>query len=139
MMVEQSRAVDQVSSLLNNLDCAATKMKEISGKSDISPSEMKDLMKTLNTVNTQLQPTSWGEKKLAPGEETKTNASIEKALAALALFPKTPPRNMEQAVISLFDSLKNTLNTLNKNLRNLKKDHRLGQRVQKTSESKKSD
>lgn len=133
MMVEQSRPVNTVGSFLKNLDNASTKLTEIGGKSQISPEEMKELMKTLNKVNDHLSdPTLITAKKMVP---EKVDASIERALIALALFQRVGHRNVEQAITSLFSSLNSTLNDLGKNLRTLRK-HRIGKRVEKTGESK---
>lgn len=135
-MVEQSRYVENVGSLMKDLAGAAAKLSEAGGKNAISPQEMKDLMKAINHVNANLDPTFWADKTLAPAA---MNATIDKALMALALFQKVPPppknADVERAIISLFDS---TLKTFEKKLRDLKK-YKIGQKVQpveKTGESK---
>lgn len=130
-MVEQSRAVDSVGPLSRVLEGAANKLTEISGKSTISQNEMKALLKTLNQVNEHLDPTLRSAKKLAP-DEVK---AIERALLAVALFQKVDHRKVEPAITSIFSSLLSTLGSLDKGLKNLKK-HRIGQRVEKISDSK---
>lgn len=134
-MVEQSRYVENVGSLETDLVGATAKLSEVGGKNAISPQEMKDLMKTINQVNANLDPTFWADKTLAPAA---MNTTIDKALMALALFqkvPPPPPKDVERAIVSLFDS---TLKTFEKKLRDLKK-YKIGQKVQpveKTGESK---
>jgi adenylosuccinate lyase len=134
MMVDQSRYVDNVRSLIKDLDQAATKLTEISAKQKISNQEIKDLMSTLKNVNVNLDPSFWEDKKLAP-EEMKV--TIEKALNASALFQKVAQKNVEQAIASLFASLTSTLNDFDKNLRNLK-ELKIGQKVEKSGESKRA-
>lgn len=136
-MVEQSRYVENVGSLMKDLAGAAAKLSEAGGKNAISPQEMKDLMKAINHVNANLDPTFWADKTLAPAA---MNATIDKALMALALFQKVPPsaKNVEPAIVSLFASFNSTLKDFDKNLRNLRK-YKIGQKVQpveKTGESK---
>lgn len=134
MMVEQSRYVQNVTSLQNDLVKATTQLKEVSGNKMISSQEIKALTTTLQNVNTNLDPTFWSDKNPAP---TKMQGTIENALAALALFPKAPPKNAEQAIVSLFSSLTSTLRDFGKNLRDLKK-YKIGQKVEKVDEAKPS-
>lgn len=131
-MVDQSRYVGNVGSLKTDLDQAAAKLTEIGGKNTISKKEINELSTILNHVNSNLDPTFWADKKLAPED---MNVTIEKALKALALFQTATTKNVDQAIISLVSSLKSTLNAFDQNLRNLK-DHKIGRRVEKTGESK---
>lgn len=134
-MFDQSRGVDPTMRvLLNNLDQATAKLTEISENKMISPKEVKDLMKALDHVNSSLGTGGLKEKKVVPEE---MNRSIEKALQAVALFHTAGTKNTQQAITSLFSSLTSSLKDFDKNLRNLKK-HRIGRRVEKVTEGKKS-
>lgn len=83
MMVQESRGVDQFSLLLKNLDQAATKLTEISGKKEVSQNEIKELMSAIDHVNSALGSSGLKDKKVVPEE---MNAKIEKALNAVAPF-----------------------------------------------------
>ncbi len=132
MMVQESRGVDQFSLLLKNLDQAATKLTEISGKKEVSQNEIRELMTAIDHVNSALGSSGLKDKKVVPEE---MNAKIEKALNAVAPFLTAGHKNAQQAITSLFSSLTSTLKDFDKNLRDLKK-HRIGRRVEKASETR---
>lgn len=136
MMVDQTPAVN-FDRLFQDLDHTATKLigkKE----NELSKQELTDLLTTLKHVNSHMDdPGFWEGKKLDPEGKAKENATIEKALKALDLFQSVGKRSAQQAIVSLFSQLKEELNALNSNLRNLK-DFKIGQKVEKTRESKQS-
>ena len=140
MMVQESRGVDQFSLLLKNLDQAATKLTEISGKKEVSQNEIKELMSAIDHVNSALGSSGLKDKKVVPEE---MNAKIEKALNAVAPFLTAGLKNPQQAITSAqqaiisFSSSTQALKDFDKNLRDLKK-HRIGRRVEKTTETKES-
>lgn len=140
MMVERSPYVENAGQLIQDLEKATTHLEKISQKpQDISKQELDDLIHALSHFNENLDPSFWGEKKLAlEGISEK----IEKALIASQLFQRISPekdrsgqRNVDQQIVSLSSALTAALNTFDKNLRDLKK-HKIGVKVEKASESK---
>lgn len=130
MMVEQSRYVENVHALKQDLEIATKKLTQVSGKGQLSPEEVKEVAAAIQTVNSNLDPAFWNGKKFVSGMDE----AIKSALGALALFHiARNSRNAEQAIISLFDSLRKELKDLDKNLRNLKK-YKIGQRVDKVEQ-----
>lgn len=140
MMVERPPYTENVTLLLKDLDQAATKLEEMSQKSQATQQDLNDLIKTLQHFNQTLDPNFWEEKRLT---SEGISASIERALAAIRLFQSTQPgkedrsgqRNVDQAIVSLSAALTRALNIFDNNLRNLK-DYKIGRKVEKTRESK---
>lgn len=135
MMVEQPRNVDPLGTFNKSLDEATAKLHEYSGKKTATTQEVNELLSALDQANSSMQSANLREKKVVPEE---INRRIENALLAVALFQTTGAKTMQQAIASITSSaLSNSLKDFGKNLRNLKK-HRIGRRVEKIEETKKS-
>lgn len=137
MMVGQTPDVN-FDRLLKELDHAATKL---SGKENqLSKQELTDLLTNLKHANSHMDdPSFWAGKKLDAEGKGKENETIAKALRALEIFQNAPQKNLivQQAVVSLYAEIKRQLDALNCNLKNLKDiKYRIGQKVEKTRESK---
>lgn len=137
MMVGQSLPAGE---LVKSLDQAAAQMHHISQPTHAASSgELKKLISVLEDCNASLNPNILHDKNLAPAQ---MKASIEKALAAVALFNLNRPehsaaaeRTVGQAIAGLFSALRSEVGKLDKNLRDIRK-YRIGQRVEKSQRSK---
>ena len=142
MMVERSPYTDNPNQLITDLNQLTQKIEEVSGPSaKLSEKELTELIGTLDDFNATFDESFWNEKKLVP---EKADATIEKALKAVFLFQSTHPekqgsgyRNVDQAIASLSSSLTSAIAAFDKNLKDLKK-YKIGQKVEKTGESKHS-
>lgn len=142
MMVERAPYTDNMRQLIKNLDHATEKLGRINSKTHTpSKQELTDLLSVLDDINSN-EPISWDTKTFSfEGMSQK----LEKALLQIQLFQRKHPqedrsgqRNVDQAIVSLSSSLKATRSKLDKELKDLRKLFRIGQRVEKPKESKES-
>lgn len=141
-MVTRSDHTENIDHFLKNLDRATDCLIAINQKPEATNQELTDIKHLFENINESFEAHSFvfGEKKF---ESEAMKPTIEKALQAIFQYQRnqslSPPgrRNVEQAIISLSSSLKETLNTLDKNLRNLRKI-RIGKKLEKSDQSKAS-
>lgn len=145
MMAEQSSSTKSgEKQLFNKLDKAAIKLEEINKKPQAVSQDFNELIAVLQQFNASFdQQSFWEDKKLtSEGMDQK----IGEALSAIQLFKnnyypkeahKAGQRDVEQAIISLFSALNLALSIFDNNLKGLSK-YKIGQRVEKTTESKHS-
>lgn len=136
-MVERPAHIANINLFLQHLDKATDCLIAINQKPDASNQELTDLNHLFENLNDAFAagPSFLGEKKI---ESEALSPTIEKALQAIFQYQRlVGRRNVEQAIISLSSALKETLNTLDKNLKNLRKI-RIGKKLEKSGQSKAS-